>query len=60
MELDLPTLGYRRKRRDRYDTEMYKILTAKYDAEVCDFILLNRKDTRGHENLQRTNPFEYK
>eukprot|EP00794_Sanderia_malayensis_P012191 gene12191-13447_t len=47
--LKLPTLTYRRHRGDMI--EMYKILTNKYDPEVCnDFIALSNVDsTRGHK-----------
>ena len=47
-KLKLPTLTYRRLRGDLI--EVYKILTEKYDAEVCEgFIQLRNDDrTRGH------------
>ena len=48
-KLKLPTLAYRRLRGDM--TELYKILTEKYDAAVSsNFVTLrvNESDTRGH------------
>jgi hypothetical protein len=48
-KLRLPTLKYRRIRGDMI--EMYKIMTAKYDDRVTNFIQLHESDktTRGHQ-----------
>lgn len=40
-ELKLPNLAYRRVRGDM--TDLFKILTCKYDLEVSDFIQLQEK-----------------
>ena len=45
-KLSLPTLVYRRLRGDMI--ELFKILSAKYDKRVCDFIPLHEGPTRGH------------
>ena len=46
-DMKLPTLSYRRSRGDKI--EMYKILTGKYDDDVCTFITpSNDSYTRGH------------
>ena len=47
-KLRLPTLTYRRLRGDLIET--YKILTNKYDPEICENFIELRKDsnTRGH------------
>ena len=45
--LDLPTLAYRRLRGDMIET--YKILTERYDKEVCgDLLQANLRQSRGH------------
>ena len=46
--LKLPTLAYRRLRGDLI--EVYKIMTGKYDPEVCEGLIVRRKDDRstGH------------
>ena len=44
--LNLPTLVYRRARGDMI--EMYKILSGKYDHDVCDFVQLSSRTSRGH------------
>ena len=45
--LKLPTLSYRRIRGDMIET--FKIMTSKYDAEVCTGLFeLNKSSTRGH------------
>ena len=46
--LNLPTLCFRRLRGDMI--EMFKKMSGKYDPKVtlCNFIQLNKLDTRGH------------
>ena len=46
--LKLPTLAYRRLRGDLI--EVYKIMTGKYDPEVCEGLIVRREDDRstGH------------
>ena len=46
-KLKLPTLTYRRLRGDLI--EAYKILTAKYDSDVCDNFIKLRNDCVGPE-----------
>ena len=47
-KLKLPTLAYRRLRGDLI--EVYKIMTGKYDSEVCEGLIVRREDERstGH------------
>ena len=47
-QLKLPTLAYRRLRGDLI--EVYKIMSGKYDAEVCDGLIVRREGERstGH------------
>jgi endonuclease/exonuclease/phosphatase family metal-dependent hydrolase len=52
--LDLPTLAYRRLRGDMIET--FKILTERYDNEVCgDLLRPNLRQSRGH-NLKLYKP----
>ena len=47
-KLKLPTLSYRRLRGDLI--EVYKVMTGKYDPEVCEGLIVRREDDRstGH------------
>ena len=53
--LKLPTLAYRRLRGDLI--EVYKVMTCKYDPEVCEGLIVRREDDRStghpHKILKR-------